>query len=151
MSTKLELISSALAELGLAQYVFDASAEKLEEALNRFNRMAAQWDGMGIRVGYNFGSDINAESGVPDTAEDCFVLNGALRIAPTFGKTPSPDTRVAASKAFNALYVARRQMPEVPYPSNLPVGVGNQRGVMGQQYFPETDEVTGLNDGATEY
>jgi len=151
MATKLALISSALGEIGLAQYVFDASPERLQDALTRLDRLAAEWDGLGIRVGYSFGDDINAQSGIPDTAEQCFALTLALRLAPTFGKTPSAETKIAAKSAFNAMYVARRQMPEVPWPSSMPVGSGNRTGVMGQGYFPETTEIAGLNDGATEY
>lgn len=151
MTTKRDLIAAALGELGLAEYIFDASADELEDALNRMNRMAAQWDGMGLRLGYSMSTDIDAESGLPDTAEEAFTTNLALRLAPTFGKTPSPETKVAAKQAFNALYVARRPRPEMQLPGNLPMGAGNRRGVMEQQYFQPGDDVPGLNDGATEY
>lgn len=151
MTTKNDLIAAALGSLGIASFIFDATPEQLQDAVGRMNRMAATWDGMGIRLGYNFGTDINAESGIPDTAEECFVENLAVRIGPTFGKVPSAETKIAARQGFNAMLTARAVIPTVPRPSNMPVGAGNRVGVMGRQYFPETTEVEGLNDGATEY
>lgn len=151
MTTKRALIESALGELGLAQYVFDISPDRLQSALATFNRMAAHWDGKKIRTGWNFGDDIDAQAGIPDTLEECFVLNGALRIAPSFGKVPSADTRTNARNAFNGMVLSQRNIPEVPYPSSMPVGTGNRGGASGPQYFPSTTEVPGLNEGATEY
>lgn len=151
MSTKREIVASALGEIGLASYIFDATPEQLADAVKRLNGLFAGWDGIGIRVGYNFGTDIEAESGIPDTAEECAYTNLALRIAPTYGKMVSPETKIAAKNGFNVLYAARRPLPQAPMPSRLPLGAGNRRGVLSPQYFPATDEVEGLNDGATEY
>lgn len=151
MSTKREIIASALGEIGLAGYIFDATPEQLEDARSRLDRLFAGWDGVGIRVGYNFGTNIDAESGIPNTAEECAYTHLALRIAPSYGKMVSPDTKVAAKNGFNALYAARRPMPQAPRSPALPLGAGNRRGVLNEQYFPDTTEVEGLNDGATEY
>ena len=151
MTTKLVLFNDAYSELGLAGYVFDLSPEEEQEALRRANRMAAMWDSLLIRLGYSMGTDINAESGLPDTAEECFVLQLALRLAPTVGKTLSSESRVNARTALNALLAAQAKRPQQSYPARLPIGKGNRRGVLEKQYFPETTEVPGLNDGATEY
>lgn len=131
---------------------FDMPPEKLQNGLTRLNRIAAEWDGKGIRVGYNLGGGLDDPAGIPDTAENCFTLNLAVQWAASFGKTVSPDTKVAAKQALNSLLVARRVMPEVPYPAHMPVGTGNRGvGVKGRQYFPESTDIPGLNDGATEY
>lgn len=151
MTTKRALIEAAVAELIGPQFALSLSPERLQDALGRINRMAAQWDGIGIRVGFNIGGGLEAESGIPDTAEECFVLNGALRIAPTFGKSPSADTRKGAAMAFNALYTSLGRTPLAPRSPALPIGAGNRAGVLERQYFPDTTEVEGLNDGATEY
>lgn len=152
MSTKRDLIAGAFEELGMADYIFDATPEELQSALKRMNRMAAMWDGLMIRLGYSMGADIDAESGIPDTAEECFTLQLAIRIASSFGKTPSTDTKINARTALNALLATNAKRPIMSLPSILPVGAGNRgTGVLGQQYFPETTEVEGLNDGATEY
>ncbi|HEX7891469.1 MAG TPA: packaged DNA stabilization gp4 family protein [Ramlibacter sp.] len=150
MTTKQELIEQALAEFGITS-AFDVSPEELQEGLKRLNRIAAQWDGIGIRVGFNLGGGLEDSVGIPDTAEDAFATNLALRWASSFGKTVGADTRKAAAQGFNALYTARAPRPEVPQSSRLPLGAGNRMGTTGRQYFPETNEIPGLNDGATEY
>lgn len=152
MATKRELIYQAFEEIGIAAYEFDASPEQLQAALKRLDRIAAQWDGQGIRVSYNLGGGLDDPSGVPDTAENCFALHLAIAAAPGYGKQVSQDTRNAAAAAWNALYVARREMPRTQLPASLPIGVGNKMGVLEQQYFgPNTGEVEGIDSGATEF
>jgi hypothetical protein len=151
MSTKRSLIEQAAGEFGIASS-FDLSPEELQDGLVRLDRIAAQWDGQGIRVGYNFGAGIEGEAGIPDTAEQAFVLELAVRWAPSFGKIISQDTRVAAKQAWGALYTARGIRPQMARNPALPLGAGNLSQVLTRQYFPEPGaEVEGLNDGAADY
>ncbi len=153
MSTKRSLIAQAFDEFGLAEYVFDATPEELQSAFVRLQRQMTQWDGIGIRTGYILAGNIDAESGLPDTAENAVALNLAVACAPSYGKVLSVDTKVAAKMALNALMTALQQRPEVPYPRRLPIGTGNDRDVLDPQYFGpgSGDAVPGLNDGALEY
>ena len=151
MATKRSIIEDAAGEFGVGTS-FDLSPEELQDGLTRLNRIAAQWDGVGIRVGYNLGGGLDDEAGIPDTAEEAFVANLAVRWASKFGKTVSAETRVAARTGWAALYASRVSRPQTARNPALPVGTGNRTGVLGRQYFPEPgDEVQGLNDGATEY
>lgn len=150
MATKRALLLTAAEEFGITS-AFDISPEEMQSGLTRLDRLAAQWDGKGIRVGYNLGGDLDSESGIPDTAENCFVQNVAVLWASSFGKVISTDVRTAARQAFNDLYVALGRRPQVPRSPALPIGAGNRRSVLGQQYFPATTETEGLDDGATEY
>lgn len=152
MTTKREILGQALEELGIADYNFDIQSDELAAGLRRLDRIAAQWDGTGIRVNYNSGGGLEADSGLPDFAVNCFALNLAVQWGPSFGKTVSMDTKIAAKQALNSMLTGIGTMPEVPYPASLPVGTGNRRsGVRGPQYFPDTDEIVGLNDGATSF
>jgi hypothetical protein len=108
MTTKRQLIEAAHAELGLADYVFDVPAEQLQLALRRLNGMMAEWDGMGLRLGFPIpgnvgGGDLDTEAGVPDRAWEAISLNLAIRLAPQFGKQVSPETMTAAKRGFNML------------------------------------------------
>lgn len=150
MSTKRSLIEQAAGEFGISSG-FDLTPEELQDGLTRLNRIAAQWDGQGIRVGYNLGAGIEEEAGIPDTAEQAFILALAVGWAGSFGKQVTQDTRIAARQAWGALYASLGRRPVQPRNPALPLGAGNKTGVHGQQYFPETTEVEGLNDGATEY
>lgn len=152
MTTKLDIVKSALGEIGLATYVFDATPEELQDLMNRLNRIAAMWDGLGIRTGYNFGADINAESGLPDTVVLSFEMNLAVSIAPTFGKVLSTETKRAAKLAYSAMLTTLASIPRVPLNPRMPIGTGAKLDVMDNQYFiPPGDGVEGVNTGATEY
>lgn len=152
MTTKREIIAQALEDVGLAGYDFDASPEELQSFLRRMDRMAAEWDGIFIRAGYSMGGDLDSESGLPDTSVNCFAVNLAVRMAPSFGKTIAPTKSAEAAAAMNALYVSLRRMPTMVYPSRLPTGTGIRRGSMTPQYFgPNDGETPGLNADATEY
>lgn len=147
MTTKLAIIQQALGEIGLGTYVFDPSPEQLQDALVRLDRLAAMWDGIGIRKGYSLGSDISAESGLPDTAIDPFAVLLAIRLAPGYGKQVSPELRIAALQSKNALMVTNNVIPRMVYPGTLPIGVGNRRDVRQLAYFQETDTLSTGVDG----
>ncbi len=115
-TTKLAIIRQAFGEIGLRGYVFNLTPDEMQDCFDKLQNLAAEWDGMGARVGYSFAGNTDAESGLPDTAVDCFAKNLAVRLAPSYGKTISPDLRTAAAVGFNALLVALRRRPEVPYP-----------------------------------
>lgn len=151
MATKLELINGAYAEIGLSGYVFDLTAEELDMALGRLDRMAATWDAKGIRLGYNLppshdDSSTDDEAGIPDWAEDAFIANLALRLAPTKGKTVSAETKVAARDAYKALLIGNYEIPQMQMPRHMPIGSGNRRNTKNQQFFAPVDRVTTTHD-----
>lgn len=133
MWTKAELIGAAFEEIGLASYEFDLSPEEEASALRRADALAASWNSLGIRIGYALpstpgGSDINAQSGITDDAYEAFYTALAIRLAPTFGKAVSNETRIAAKRAYDALLSrAMSDPPRVQLPGTMPAGAGNRR------------------------
>jgi len=147
MTTKLAIIEQALGEIGLAAYVFDPSPEQLQAALVRLDRLAAQWDGIGIRKGYSLGGDISDESGLPDTAIDAFACLLAVALAPSYGKQVSPELKISARDGKNALMVTNNVIPRMVLPNTMPIGVGNRQDVRQRAYFQECDPLTTGVDG----
>jgi hypothetical protein len=128
--TKRQLVGSALAEIGLAEYAFDLLPEQKEQALTRLDSMLAEWNARGLRLGYPLPgspdySDIDQDAGIPDSAWDAVITNLAMRLAPSYGKTVSADTRIAARHALNTLF-ALSAMPAESKISELPSGAGNK-------------------------
>ena len=73
--TKRQLIVQAYSELGLADYVFDLSADQLADAMRKMNSMMATWNAKGIRLGYPMpnsasGGDLDDDSAIPDSANE---------------------------------------------------------------------------------
>ncbi len=114
--TKLDIIREAYSEIGKADYEFDLHPEDLQTGLRRLDGMMASWGGLfGVRIGYSGGDgmgDVNASAEVPDWAVEALYLNLAIRIAPSFGKTVSAETRAAAKQALDG--VMRRTVPHTP-------------------------------------
>lgn len=129
MTTKRQLIEAAHVEIGLADYVFDIPAEQLQIALRRLDAMMAEWNGMGLRLGYALPSsytagDLDAESGIPDRAWEAVVANLAMRLAPSFGKQVMPETKSAADRSLNMLL--GKVLPPEQQLGRIPAGAGNK-------------------------
>jgi hypothetical protein len=126
--TKLELVKSALSEIGLSSYMFDLSSDQLSEALTRLDAMMAEWNGRGLRLGYPIASspgNINAsdDSGIPDWSYEAVITNLAIRIAPAYGKTVSRETSITATRGINTIF-ARSAKPREMRLGPLPAGAG---------------------------
>ena len=135
--TKRDIVEQAFEEIGLASYVFDLQPQQLDSALRRLDAMMATWNAKGIRLGYPLpsspaDSDLDQDTGVPDNAIEAMVLNLAVRVAPGFGKTVSPDTKGNAKRAYNEL-LANSAMPLEMQLGNetIPSGAGNK----GWRYY----------------
>lgn len=145
MTTKRQLIEAAHAELGLQDYVFDLPAEQLQLALRRLDAMMADWNGMGLRLGYAIpgsveGGDLDTEAGVPDRAWEAIVTNLAIRLAPSFGKQVSPETKGVAERGLNML-LGKVVPPQMSY-GYIPAGAGNKPWRWNLDPFLEPAEAT---------
>ncbi len=135
--TKRDIVNRAFEEIGLAAYVYDLAPQQLEGALQRLDAMMATWNGKGIRLGYPLpsstaASDLNQNVNVPDDALEAMHLGLAVRIAPGYGKTVSPDTKANAQLSYKALlsrstFPAEMQLGDMTIPS----GQGNK----GWRYY----------------
>ena len=108
--TKRQIITQAFGELGLASYVFNLTADELQDAMRRLDTMMGIWTTRNIifdtvypqPATYGAG-DLDDDTNAPDDALEPMFLNLAIRLAPSFGKTPSPDTRSAAKSGYTTL------------------------------------------------
>jgi hypothetical protein len=145
--SKRQFIAAAFDEIGLASYVFDLQPEQLEASLRRLDAMIAEWNAKGIRLGYPLPSspeysDIDAESQVPDAANEAIILNLAIRLAAGYGKQPADDTRIYAKQGYNTLLSRAAMPPEQQFPSSLPLGAGNKPWrVYNNPYMPSPVDV----------
>lgn len=131
--TKRQIVEHALDEIGIASYNFDYQPEELQTAMQRLDLMMATWNAKGIRVSYNMPSSaisglLDDDSGLPDSAIEAVVLNLACRIAPSYGKQISQDTRKDAKSAYNAMIGKNISIPQVQLPGDIPAGAGNNHG-----------------------
>jgi len=126
--TKRQFVLQAYEEIGLAVYAYDLSPEQLQSGMKKMDAMIATWNGRGIRLGYPIpsnpqNSDLDQMTEVPDSANEAIYLNLALRIAPSFGKIITLETRQSAHQAYQVL-LSRAVMPNEMQISGLPKGAG---------------------------
>jgi hypothetical protein len=154
MWTKAQLIDKAFAELALAGYVYDLSPEIREDALQTLDAMMAEWSASGIAIGYLLpatpdDSNIDDDSGIPDTANQAVYMNLAVSLAAGRGKTLTPRTLLAASKGYNRLLgvAARAAARQVAMPNTMPLGAGNKPWRGGLRFFPGPAETLDTSTG----
>lgn len=129
--TKGEIVDEAFAELALAGEVWDIQPEERQRALRRLDAMLATWEAKGIRLGYPMpasadGSSLDDDSGLPDAANETVLLNLAIRLAPSYGKTLQPASILSARQGYDTLLWHAAQPPQQQLPNTLPLGAGNK-------------------------
>ncbi len=130
--TRRQFCETALEEIGIAPDTFDSQPELLESARKRLDAMMAEWNARGIRIGYPIGSDPNDgdlddATNVPDSANEAIFTALAVRVAPTYGKTPMPETKTTAARGYHVLLARAAMPPQQQMPGTMPAGAGNKR------------------------
>jgi hypothetical protein len=127
--SKRQFVEASLEEIGLASYVFDLSPQQIESAVRRLDAQMASWNALGIRVGYPLpgspqDTGLDDETNVPDAAYEAIITNLGIKLAPSYGKTVSPDTKATAKRTYDTL-LSRAAMPmEMQLPASMPRGAG---------------------------
>jgi hypothetical protein len=156
--SKRQFVSAAFEEIGLASYAFDLQPQQSESALRRLDAMLASWNALGIRLGYPLPSspefsDIDAESEVPDSANEAIITNLAVKLAPSYGKQVMPETKATARETYNTL-ISQAVLPmEQQLPVTMPAGAGNKPWRVYDNPFlrPPVDPVLAGQDGQIEF
>lgn len=148
---------AALEEIGIASYEFDISPEQLQSGIKRLDAMMGSWDGKGIRLGYMLSSSpetSNAEdnAGIPDWCNEAVITNLAIRMAPSYGKQVSLDTRILARESFSTILKQAAEPVEYQMPSGVPAGSGNRNffGTDNRFLIPPVDNVKTGDEGELE-
>lgn len=129
--TKQQLIDDAFEEIGIASYDYDVSPEEYQSALRKLDRMMGTWASKGISVSYPIpaspeNSNLNQESNVPNTMVEGLVANLAKRLAPSFGKTLSQETKDLAKDTYENLARLKSEPAEIPLNTTV-YGAGNRQ------------------------
>jgi P22 tail accessory factor len=145
--TKQDLIEAAFEEIGLATYTYDLQPEQIVSAERRLSSLVAEWNSIGIHIGFNLPGDFAEDSGIQERDASAVYTALALRLASSYGKTPSIELRQTAAAAYNALIMRFVVPAQKVMPPNFPLGAGN---ATRRKYTAETTPgPIGLDDGKT--
>jgi len=154
--TKGELASAALEEIGIAEYEYDISPEQKQSAIQRLDSMMAEWGARGIKLSFPISKSINSapgdDSNIPDWAWEAVITNLALKIAPSYGKVVSAESKASAKHSLNTLYSMFAKPTEMQLPS-MPKGAGYKTTEFrftpapGDPYVEQVNEDVDLSGG----
>lgn len=126
MATNLELITDALREINVINEVQTPSAAQGEQCLRKLNRMMEKWKEDGITLGWFAQSDTTDTAPIPDWSELLVTLGLAIRCAPQYGGSITPETAAAFSSSMNTVKrkLINEQLDNADM-SHMPIGQGH--------------------------
>jgi len=150
--TKKQIIEQAFEEIGLASYIFDLTPDQLQSALRRLDLLVGSWLAKNIRISYPLptspqDSNIDQEIDVPIQFNEALVLNLAVRLAPSYGKALTPETKANAKLMYDQLLVEAAAPIEQQYVKTLPLGAGYKRTERVFVDYPNLDPVAIQDNG----
>lgn len=103
MATRAQIIAGAFARIGLADYEFDVTPGERASARQKLDAMMAGWEADGVTLGHTAdgGGNDAADMTTPAYADEAITDNLALRLAPDFGKAPSPMLLMTARRGYD--------------------------------------------------
>lgn len=141
--TKRQIVEQAFTEIGLASYVFDLSADQMQSALRNLDAMMGSWINKGVTLGFPIpgspqDSVLAQDTGIPDYAAEALYTNLAIRIAPSYGKAVSAETRLTAKEALNGLMIQAALPNQMQHISGTPMGTGYKYiSTTGDPFIPD--------------
>jgi hypothetical protein len=142
MTTKIDFIRGAYTRCEISGLTSNPTPEEITLGLKRLESMASRWADKGICVDYNFETipEVNSTHNVPRKYEDAFESNLAMRLLSAFGKQATPELKNDARSSYSDLASSTAVIPEMCYPSTMPIGSGNRRYGNWQKYYPPIEK-----------
>jgi hypothetical protein len=151
--TKNEIVTSALTEIGIADFEFDATTAEGLSGVDRLNTMMAYWSSININVSYNFEGAVGADSGLPISSYEAVIANLAIRLATSYGKQ-IPQQVLASAKAGLTALLGESAKPIERQLGVLPFGAGHKKvhddWILITNPFSETDEYDDFSAGESQ-
>lgn len=142
--SKLKIIGEALTEIGLGDYIFDATPNQKQGALARLDALMARWEDDGIVTGYavedNPDDDtINEDSGIYQQYVRGVILNLAVEVAPSYGKQAMAQTVKAAAESKTRAMGGQTPPIKAINTTSVPAGAGYRYYADDINTLPETE------------
>jgi len=123
-----------LVQTGAEQPIEQVDAQDVLEAMND---MMAEWEGVGISLGYTEVSSLGDEVTVPDSTKRAIKSNLAVYVADQFGKQVDASTILSARETWNNIVNQYITINAATFSGTLPTGAGNNCGDnFNSRFFP---------------
>lgn len=137
MKTKAEIINTAYSMLLLTGVTVGASSSDVTLALDRLEDIMYEFQSQGLNTGYNFEEepDVNSLSGLAMWMNQGVSGMLALRIAPDFGVTITPELMTPISIATSNLSARLAQVNQTNYAGRMPIGSGQKLAFPYRRFY----------------
>lgn len=126
MATAGELVTQILNQINVRQSEAPIQADEAQDTIFMLNSYMLAQSANGINLGYTQVSDLGDEITVPDGAILGIVANVAILMASTFDVQVSQSLVAQAKIGLDAMRKIGVSMSQAEYPSELPIGSGNE-------------------------
>ncbi len=149
METASTIIRDALQEILVQASEQPIQSNEATDAMRYLNRMMAQWEAMGIALGYTPVTSLGDDITVPVAALDGIVLNLSLKLAPQYDVAITGIQAQNARDALAAIRAITISVGPAYFPSTLPIGSGNEQyGWQNTHFYPsEESNILGETTG----
>lgn len=140
--TKGDAVIDALGDIGIGNYEFDIEAEEDVRALKKLDDLMSELQEGRADIGYDQPASAGASApndpmGVEQSVYGGIVAMLAIRLCPSYGKTPPGDVRSRASRGLGLITVKYGPAVDMQFTSRVPIGAGNR--YTRRNYFPIAD------------
>lgn len=128
MTTMREVVQDAMEDIGVKAAEISLTPDELQSGIRRLNDMLAQWDQLGIIVGYNPVTNGDDVLELDPAAIAAAKAKLAIKLAPSYSKVITPGLVENARESMDMLEIMNSHIGEIAYPDSLPLGSGNSCG-----------------------
>jgi len=134
-----EIVNAALTHIQVKTAGVPPTDDENADAVEALNDMLTEWASGGLHLGYQVVDEVTDETDLGAHTLAAIKYELAARLAPSYGKTVSAAFVEMGFRSKATLVQAAVEIPEVLFPSTLPVGSGNtSHGHHTRRYFPDT-------------
>lgn len=129
-TTALQIIERAFSKAGVKPAETPLTNAEVQDALDTLNDMLSEWDVNGTLKGAVPVETVNDDLIIPRFAFGAVKANLAIRLAPEYDRVVTQGMAFDATDSLKELVKATINLSDLDYPSTLPVGSGNQDGLL---------------------
>ena len=141
VETAKSLVNDILREIYVQANEQDVQAVEFETCLRYLNRMMAEFDADGIKLGWTVLTNPADVVTVSPGAINGIIFNCALRVATQYDIDVNPILAINAEKGLQTMRKLGVSIGTQNYPSTLPIGSGNEDDVdIFGNFYPGCNE-----------
>ena len=139
MATGESIVKRALIKAGIRTAESPLTADEIQDGLEQLNDMMASQEASGILLGFTPIENATDIVTVPRHVEASIKATLAVYLTAEYGRSASQVLLAEAANLHSQLLRTIVNIPEVDYPSTLPIGSGNVNSdldIFDQRFFP---------------